>query len=112
MLGTGIFRVFELAVAQTGLSEREAKAQGFDVVVCHNIKPDRPAYMGGREMIIKGIADKADGRLLGTQIVGYEGVDKRIDVFVTALTFKAKAEDLFLSCIWPMPLHFPPPRIL
>ena len=95
VLGTGIFCVFELAVAQTGLSEREAKAQGFDVVVCHNIKPDRPAYMGGREMIIKGIADKADGRLLGAQIVGYEGVDKRIDVFVTALTFKAKAEDLF-----------------
>ncbi len=95
VLGTGIFRVFDLAVAQTGLSEREAKAQGFDVVVCHNIKPDKPAYMGGREMVIKGVADKADGRLLGAQIVGYEGVDKRIDVFVTAITFKAKAEDLF-----------------
>ncbi|HPF87409.1 MAG TPA: FAD-dependent oxidoreductase [Candidatus Limiplasma sp.] len=95
VLGTGIFRVFDLTVAQTGLSEREARAQGYDVVVCHNIKPDKPAYMGGKEMVIKCAADAQTGRLLGVQIVGFEGVDKRIDVFVTAITFKAKAEDLF-----------------
>ncbi len=51
--------------------------------------------MGGKELVMKGIADKTSGRLLGAQIVGIEGVDKRIDVFVTALTFKAKVEDLF-----------------
>ena len=95
MLGTGIFRVFDLAVAQTGLSEREAREQGYDVVVCHNIKPDKPEYMHGREMVIKGVADRQTGRLLGAQIVGFEGVDKRIDVIVTAITFKATAEDLF-----------------
>ena len=95
ILGTGIFKVFDLTVAQTGLSEREAKEQGYEVVVCHNIKPNKPEYLGGKEMVIKGIADKNSGRLLGVQIVGYEGVDKRIDVFVTAITFKAKVEDLF-----------------
>ena len=95
VLGTGIFRVFGMAVAQTGLSEREARAHGYDAVVCHNIKPDRPEYMGGREMVIKGVADGAAGRLIGAQIVGFEGVDKRIDVFVTAISFGAKAEDLF-----------------
>ena len=95
VLGTGIFRVFDLAVAQTGLTEREAHLLGIETAVCHNLKPDRPEYMGGREMVIKGIADRQTGRLLGAQIVGYEGVDKRIDVFVTAITFKAKAEDLF-----------------
>ncbi|MBC8016655.1 MAG: FAD-dependent oxidoreductase [Sporomusaceae bacterium] len=94
ILGTGIFKVFDLTVAQTGLSEREAKEQGYEVVVCHNIKPNKPEYLGGKEMVIKGIADKNSGRLLGVQIVGYEGVDKRIDVFVTAITFKAKVEDL------------------
>ena len=94
-LGTGIFRVFELAVAHTGLNEREAKAQGYDTVVCHNTKVDRPAYMGGREMIIKAVADRNTGRLLGAQIVGYGGVDKRIDVFVVAITAGMKAEDLF-----------------
>lgn len=95
ILGTGIFQVFGMTVAQTGLSEREAKEQGYDVIVCHNIKPNKPVYMGGKEMVIKGIADKTSGRLLGTQIVGFDGVDKRIDVFVTAITYQAKAEDLF-----------------
>lgn len=95
VLGTGIFRAFGMAVAQTGLSEREARAEGFDVVTCHNIKPDRPEYMHGQEMLIKGVADRATGRLLGAQIVGFAGVDKRIDVLATAITFGAKAEDLF-----------------
>lgn len=95
ILGTGIFKIFDMTVAQTGLSEREALEQGYEVAICHNIKPNKPEYMHGKEMVIKGIADKKTGRLLGAQIVGYEGVDKRIDVFVTAITFKAKAEDLF-----------------
>lgn len=95
ILSTGIFRIFELTVAQTGLSEREANELGFETVICHNIKPSRPEYMDGKEMVIKGIADKATGRLLGVQIVGYDGVDKRIDVFVTAISFKANVEDLF-----------------
>ncbi|BCN31027.1 FAD-dependent oxidoreductase [Anaeromicropila herbilytica] len=95
VLGTGIFQVFGLAVALTGLSEKAALKEGYDVEVCHNIKPDKPEYMGGKEMVIKGIADRKTGRLLGTQIVGQEGVDKRIDVFVTAITYQAKVEDLF-----------------
>src|SRR5699024_6522352 len=41
------------------------------------------------------IADRRTSRLLGVQIIGEEGVDKRIDVFVTALSFKAKVDDLF-----------------
>jgi NADPH-dependent 2,4-dienoyl-CoA reductase/sulfur reductase-like enzyme/rhodanese-related sulfurtransferase len=95
ILGSGIYRVFELAVAQTGLTEREARQAGYDTVVCHDIKVDRPEYLGGKEMVIKGVADKDTGRLLGAQIVGYGGVDKRIDVFATAITFGAMAEDLF-----------------
>ncbi len=95
ILETAIFRIFDMTVAQTGLSEREANKLGYDVAVCHNIKPDRPEYLGGRDMVIKAVADRRDGRLLGAQIVGFEGVDKRIDVFVTAITFKAKAEELF-----------------
>ncbi len=95
ILGTGIFKVFGMTIALTGLSEREAKIEGYQVVVCHNIKPNKPEYMGGKEMVIKGIADKETGRLLGAQIVGYEGVDKRIDVFVTAISYKAQVEDLF-----------------
>ena len=94
-LGTGIFRVLGLAVGQTGLTEREAREAGFDPVICHNTKPDKPEYLGGRDMTIKAVADRATGRILGAQIVGYEGVDKRIDVLATAISFGAKAEDLF-----------------
>jgi rhodanese-related sulfurtransferase len=95
ILGTAIFRAFELTVAQTGLSEKEALAEGYDVETCYNIKYDKPEYMHGKEMLIKAVADRNTGRMLGAQIIGKSGVDKRIDVFATAITFGAKAEDLF-----------------
>ena len=95
ILGTGIVRVFDLAVAHTGLTETEAKAQGFDIVVIHNIKPAHATYLGGRELIIKAIAERSSGRLLGAQATGPQGVDKRIDVLATAISFGALAEDLF-----------------
>jgi NADPH-dependent 2,4-dienoyl-CoA reductase/sulfur reductase-like enzyme/rhodanese-related sulfurtransferase len=94
ILGTGIFKVFNLTVAQTGLTEKEALKEGYDISVSHNIKPNKPEYFGGKEMVIKSIADKKDGRLLGVEIVGEEGVDKRIDVFATLITFGAKVSDL------------------
>jgi NADPH-dependent 2,4-dienoyl-CoA reductase/sulfur reductase-like enzyme/rhodanese-related sulfurtransferase len=93
--GTGIFRVFELNIAACGLTEAQARAGGNDVVVCHNIKPDKPTYFGGREMVIKAIADRQSEKLLGVQIIGYDGVDKRIDVFVTAMTAGLTVSDLF-----------------
>ncbi|WP_010251857.1 FAD-dependent oxidoreductase [Acetivibrio cellulolyticus] len=95
ILGTGIFKIFDYTIAQTGLTEREALEEGFNVSVCHNIKPDKPEYFHGEEMVIKAVADRHNGRLLGVQIFGKSGVDKRIDVFATALTFGAKVQDLF-----------------
>ncbi|GEL08328.1 FAD-dependent oxidoreductase [Salisediminibacterium halotolerans] len=95
ILGTGIFKMFDLTVAQTGLTEAEAREKGYDPAVLHNLKPDKPPYAGGKEMVIKAVANRVDGKMLGVQIVGEQGVDKRIDVFATAITFGAKAEDLF-----------------
>lgn len=94
-LSTGIFKIFDITVANTGLSEKEAICEGYDIAICHNIKPDKPAYFHGREMIIKAIADKKTERILGAQIIGYEGVDKRIDVFATLITYGAKVDELF-----------------
>ncbi|OOO00181.1 MAG: dehydrogenase [Epulopiscium sp. Nele67-Bin004] len=91
-LGTSIFKVFDHTVASTGLSEADAKSLGYDIVISHNIKPNKSLYMGGEEMVIKAIADTKFGRLLGVQIIGKEGVDKRIDVFVTLITYEAKIE--------------------
>lgn len=95
VLGTGIFQIFDNTIAQTGLSEKEALQEGYEVSVCHNIKPDKPEYFHGEEMLIKAVADRKSGNLLGIQIIGKSGVDKRIDVFATAITFGAKAADLF-----------------
>lgn len=94
-LSTGIFKLFDLTIATTGISEKEAIMEGYDIVVCHNIKPDKPLYFNGKEMIIKAIADKKTEKLLGVQIVGFEGVDKRIDVFATLITYGAKVDELF-----------------
>lgn len=94
-LSTGIFKLFDLTIASTGLSEKEAIEEGYDVQVCHNIKPDKPSYFHGKEMVIKAIADKKTEKILGVQIIGYEGVDKRIDVFATLITYGAKVDELF-----------------
>ncbi|OON97497.1 MAG: dehydrogenase [Candidatus Epulonipiscioides saccharophilum] len=94
-LGTTIFKIFNYEVACTGLTETEAIKTGIDIVCCHNIKPNKPIYMGGKEMLIKAIADKTFGKLIGVQIIGEEDVDKRIDVFATLITYGAKVEELF-----------------
>jgi len=94
--GTGIFKTFGLTVAYTGISEKEAGAAGLDFIVSHNIKENQSKYLKeNREIVIKCIADKKTGRILGVQITGENGVDKRIDVFVTAMTFGATVSDLF-----------------
>lgn len=95
ILGTGILRFFGLTIAQTGLTETEALKEGINIETLYNIKHNKPNYMDGKEMVIKAIADRDNGRILGVQIIGHEGVDKRIDVFATAISFGALAEDLF-----------------
>ncbi|GAB2498180.1 FAD-dependent oxidoreductase [Promicromonospora xylanilytica] len=95
ILGTSIVRVFDVGVAQTGFTEDQARAAGYDVEVLHNIKPDRPEYLGGTALALKAVADRATGRLLGAQAIGASGADKRIDVLATAITFGADVADLF-----------------
>ncbi len=105
VLGTGIFKVFDLSVARTGLSERQAREAGYDIEAAHIIKPDKTAIAGGQELIIKAIADRKTKKLLGVQILGTEGVDKRIDVLVTAMTLGAKVNDLFHLDLAYSPMH-------
>jgi len=94
-LSTGIFKLFDISIGSTGLSEAEARSQGYDIEICHNIKPDKPGYYGGQEMLIKAIADRSTQKLLGVQIIGYDGVDKRLDVFVTLITYGATVDEIF-----------------
>jgi NADPH-dependent 2,4-dienoyl-CoA reductase/sulfur reductase-like enzyme len=95
IVGTTAFKVFELEVARTGISERQAKAEGFDYITAtieHNSKAHY--YPGGSKIRIKLIADKKTGRLLGAEMVGKDGVAKRIDVFATALHNHMTVKDI------------------
>ncbi len=95
ILGTSIVKVLDRVVAVTGFSESEAKLEGYEVETIFNIKPNRSAYNKSEELIIKGIADKKSGMILGAQIFGGEGVDKRIDIFAMAITTGMTVDELF-----------------
>lgn len=84
--GTSIIKVFDLVAAATGLNERVLTRleRKFRSVIVHPFS-HATYYPGATQMSIKLLFDPADGKLLGAQVVGQEGVDKRIDVLATAL---------------------------
>ena len=84
--GSSVLKVFDMTVASTGINERTAKSLGIDYDKVY-LSPANHAgyYPGGRLMTMKVIFEKKTWKLLGAQIVGYEGVDKRIDVLATAM---------------------------
>jgi NADPH-dependent 2,4-dienoyl-CoA reductase/sulfur reductase-like enzyme len=87
-LGTQVVKVFDLAVARTGLRSAEASDAGFEPLTTQLDTWDHKVYYpGATKMTIRTTGDRRDGRLLGAQMVGhYRGqVAKRIDVFATAL---------------------------
>lgn len=94
-LGTAIVESMGISAAKTGLSEREAKAAGIPCFVSVIHPFDHAGYYPGSKMMhIKLVVESGSGRLLGAQIVGEAGVDKRIDVFATALFARLKVTDL------------------
>jgi NADPH-dependent 2,4-dienoyl-CoA reductase/sulfur reductase-like enzyme/rhodanese-related sulfurtransferase len=93
--GTVIVKVFDLAVAKTGLSESEAVSEGFSPLVTYVLSEDYAGYYpGATGLRIKTVADKDTGRLLGAQVIGKKGVDKRIDVMATAIYNSMTLDDL------------------
>ncbi len=96
ILKTGITKIFDLTVATTGLNEEEAAENGFEPVSV-KIRAHHHAgyYPGVNQLDIKAIFAKKTQRLLGAEIIGEKGVDKRIDVLATAIFSKLTAADLF-----------------
>ena len=93
--GSSVLKVFDMTAALTGLNETQAAAAGFDAdSVILSPMSHAGYYPGGRVMTMKVVFEKATDRLLGAQIVGYEGVDKRIDVLATAIRAGMKATEL------------------
>ena len=94
-MGSSIIKIFDMTVAGTGLTEKVAKSMGID---CESVvlSPASHAgyYPGAKVMTMKVVFEKESLKLLGTQIVGSEGVDKRLDVLATAIHCGMKADML------------------
>lgn len=95
VLGTAIVKVCDLVAARTGLNERETHQAGLDYYCSYTHADDHASYYpGAKRLTIKLIVEKKTGRLLGGQVVGGGGVDKRIDILATALHAQLTVEDL------------------
>ena len=92
--GTSVLKIFDMTAASAGLNERAARAAGieYEKVILSPVS-HAAYYPGGKVMTLKLLFEK-NGRILGAQIVGFDGVDKRIDVLAAAMQAKLKATDL------------------
>jgi len=94
-LGTAIVQCMGITAGKAGLAEHEAKAHGFNYFVSVTHPLDHAGYYPGAEALhIKLVVEHKTGKLLGAQIVGEHGVDKRIDVLATALHAGMRVQDL------------------
>ncbi|MGN0998528.1 MAG: FAD-dependent oxidoreductase [Faecousia sp.] len=93
--GSSVIKVFDMTAATTGINETNAGKAGLDAdTVILSPMSHAGYYPGGKVMTMKVVFERETCRLLGAQIVGYEGVDKRIDVLATAIRAGMKATEL------------------
>ncbi|MEG1002075.1 DsrE/DsrF/DrsH-like family protein [Clostridium sp.] len=93
-MGTSIIKVFDLTAGATGNNERTIKNMGIKYKKVYLYPMTHAGYYpGAKQLSIKVLYD-VEGKVLGAQAVGYEGVDKFIDVIATVIKFKGTMEDL------------------
>ena len=94
-LGTSVVKIFDLTVASTGASEKLLRGHGIPYLTSYTHSGSHAFYYPGATMMaIKLIFSPADGKILGVQIVGSDGVDKRTDVIATAIRGRMTVFDL------------------
>ncbi len=87
VLGSTVCKIFDFSVARTGLGTQQAVDAGYDVVTCLAPAPDKAHFMpDAKPLMLKLIADRKSGKLLGAQGIGMGVADKRIDVAATAIS--------------------------
>ena len=95
ILGTAIFKAFDLNVGLTGLTESAAREAGFNPISTIVSTPDKARYFpGARDVTVKLVADAGTGCLLGAQVIGPGAVDKMTDIAATALLGRLGCRDL------------------
>ena len=93
--GSAVLKLFDMTVATTGLNEKSATAAGIDYDKTYTYSASHATYYPrAAQMSIKALWDKKTLKIIGVQIVGFDGVDKRMDVLATAIRFGAKITDL------------------
>ena len=93
--GSSVLKLFDMTVAATGLNEKRAKEAGIEYDKSYTYSASHASYYPGAEnMSVKVLWDKQTHKLLGAQIVGFDGVDKRMDVLAAAIRFGAKVTEL------------------
>ncbi|MBC7250996.1 MAG: CoA-disulfide reductase [Anaerolineae bacterium] len=95
VVGTAVTKVCDIHAARTGLSEKQARELGYQVNATQIKAPTRAHYYPGNSPLhVRLIVDAANGKLLGGQVIGREGVARRIDVLAAALHHGWTVEDL------------------
>ena len=94
-IGTSILKVFDLTIAATGVTEKYLKSKNIDHKSFIIVKSNHASYYpNSSDIIFKLIFDRKNGKIYGAQSVGYEGVDKRIDIIATAIKGNLTVFDL------------------
>ena len=95
VLGSAVCKVFDFCVARTGLTEKAARELGYDIVTASAPGPDKPHYMPqAQSLLMKIVADRKSGKVLGLQSVGPGDGSKRVDVAATAITAGMTLDDV------------------
>jgi NADPH-dependent 2,4-dienoyl-CoA reductase/sulfur reductase-like enzyme/rhodanese-related sulfurtransferase len=95
LVGTGILRTLGLNVGSTGLTSVRARECGYDTISCLAPSGDKSHfYPGGKQIIVKLVADKKSGKLLGGQVIGPGDVARRLDAIAASLSMGASVDDL------------------
>ncbi len=94
-IGTSIAKVFDIAVASTGINEKTLKAKNIEYKLVTLIKGSHAGYYpGASDIVLKILFDPHTGKIFGAQVVGKDGVDKRIDIISTAIFSGLSVYDL------------------
>lgn len=93
--GSAVLKLFDMTVATTGINEKSASSAGIDYDKTYIYSGSHASYYpGASNMSIKALWDKKTLKIIGAQIVGFDGVDKRMDVLASSIRFGTKITDL------------------
>ncbi len=92
--GSAVLKVFQLTAASTGMNEKQLKKEGMEYQKTYVHPQSHASYYPGATPISMKLLFDLQGKILGAQAVGYEGVEKRIDVIATAMRFSGNVYDL------------------